>query len=538
MTAAEPELGQTFTRRQILLIFSGLMLGMLLAALDQTIVATALPTIVGEFGGLDRLSWVVTAYMLATTVTTPLYGKLGDMMGRKPVFQFAIVVFLIGSVLSGLSQDLNQLIAFRAIQGLGAGGLMALAMAIIADVVSPRERGRYQGYFGAMFALSSVVGPLLGGLFTDHLSWRWVFYINLPLGAAALVVTALTLHLPRRRVQHSIDWVGSALLVGGVTSLLMVTVWGGTQYAWASPEIIGLTIAAVVLLGVFALWERRTPEPVLPPHLFKGKVFLVACSMMLLVAMGMFGAIVFLPVFLQIVTGVSATNSGLLLTPLMFGFIVSSTVIGRLVSRTGRYKIFPIVGLAVGLLGFALMTTIGIESSQFTVSAYMVLLGLGLGSAMPVMVLAVQNASEPGELGTATSSVSFFRSLGGSLGVALFGAIMSSRLTSELLRLFPGGSLPAGLDPTELQGSPASLRELPGPVVRIVQEAFANSIQVVFIAAIPVAAIAFLLAWAMPELPLRSRPHPGLEAASEALGEVIEEDSPPRGTVPARGAAS
>jgi EmrB/QacA subfamily drug resistance transporter len=537
MTLAAPDTGQTLSRRQILLIFSGLMLGMLLAALDQTIVATALPTIVGELRGLSHLSWVVTAYLLASTVTTPIYGKLGDMVGRKPVFQFAIVVFLIGSALSGMSQSMGQLIAFRAVQGLGAGGLMALAMAIVADIVSPRERGKYQGYFGSVFALSSIIGPLLGGLFTDNLTWRWVFYINLPLGAAALVVTALTLHLPRHRVQHSVDWLGAALLMAGVTSLLLVTVWGGTEYAWGSAQILGLASAALALLVAFAFRERRAAEPILPPRLFRNRVFLVAAALMLLVAMGMFGSIVYLPVFLQIVTGVSATNSGLLLTPLMLGFIVSSAVVGRLVTATGRYKPFPIAGLAVGLTGFALLTTIGVGTSQVTVSAYMVLLGIGIGAAMPVAVLSVQNAAQAGEMGTATSAVSFFRSLGASLGVALFGAVMSARLTGELARLLPGGGLPAGIDPGALQGSPQSLRLLPGPIVGRVVEAFANSIHTVFLVAIPVAALAFLLAWVLPELPLRSKTHSGVEATSEALGEQLDEDDRRR-AIPARGAAS
>jgi EmrB/QacA subfamily drug resistance transporter len=537
MTAAQvPDTGQALSRRQILLIFSGLMLGMLLASLDQTIVATALPTIVGELKGLSHLSWVVTAYMLASTVTTPLYGKIGDIVGRKPVFQFAIVVFLIGSALSGVSQNMGQLIAFRAVQGLGAGGLMALAMAIIAEVVSPRERGRYQGYFGAVFALSSIIGPLLGGIFTDNLSWRWVFYINLPLGAAALIVTALTLRLPRHRIEHSIDWTGAALLVAGVTSLLLVTVWGGTVYAWNSPEVIGLSVAAVVILVAFALWERRTAEPILPPHLFRSRVFLVASALMAMVAIGMFGSIVYLPVFLQIVTGVSATNSGLLLTPLMLGFIVTSALVGRLVTATGRYKVFPIIGLAIGLVGFSLLSTIGVGTSRGTVSLYMVLLGVGIGASMPVMVLSVQNAADPRELGTATSAVSFFRSLGASLGVALFGAVMSSRLSAELTRLLPGGSLPPGVDATALQGSPQTLRLLPPEVVGRVVEAFANAIHVVFIAAVPVAALAFLLAWILPQLPLRSRPLGGVEAANEALGEAPKEDRAPTG-VPARGAA-
>jgi EmrB/QacA subfamily drug resistance transporter len=490
------------SRRQLLLVFAGLMSGMLLAALDQTIVATALPTIVGDLGGLDQLSWVVTAYLLAATSTTPLYGKISDLYGRKPVFQAAILVFLAGSALSGLAQTMGQLVAFRAVQGLGAGGLMALAMAIIGDVVSPRERGRYQGYLGAVFALSSVAGPLLGGFFVDHLSWRWVFYVNLPVGAAALVVTGVALDLPFQRVRHRVDYLGAALLVAGVSAVLLVSVWGGGRYPWGSAEILALAAAGAALLAAFAFQERRAAEPVLPPRLFRDRVFVVAVATLFVVGVAMFGGIVFLPLFLQVVTGASATRSGLLLLPLMLGIVVTSTVVGRIISRTGRYKAFPVAGTAVMTIGIGLLATMGAGTSRAVASAYMVVLGTGLGMVMQVLILAVQNAVERRDLGAATSAANFFRSMGGSLGVAVFGAVFSNRLAHHLPRL-----LPAGLDLDALRGSPDQIRALPPPVREAVVEAVARSLQVVFLSAVPLVATAFLLVLLLQERPLRESAH-------------------------------
>jgi EmrB/QacA subfamily drug resistance transporter len=440
----------TEANTHIRLTFAGLLLAMLLASLDQTIVATALPTIVHDLGGIDQLSWVVTAYLLAATVSMPLWGRVSDLYGRKRLFQAAIVVFLIGSALSGASQTLGELIAFRALQGLGAGGLMTLAMAIVADIIAPRERGRYQGYIQMVFVLASVAGPLLGGLFTDHVSWRWVFYVNLPIGALALAIISTRLHLPVKRERARIDVLGAALLGGGLIAILLLTTWGGRQYAWASPEIIGLAVAAVVLLLGFVAQERRTAEPILPLRLFREPVFNVVAIVLFLTTCAFFAAIVFLPLFLQRVTGATAVESGLLLLPMLLAGTISTAVIGRVVTRTGHYKAFPAVGLGLMSAGLLLLSRLDANAAYATVAAYTVVFGLGFGMVSQLLVLAIQNAVDQRDIGIATASANLFRALGGSVGAAVFGAIFASRVS-------PGaGAIADGLDTVFLAAAPVA----------------------------------------------------------------------------------
>ena len=512
------------THRQILAVLGALMLGMLLAALDQTIVATSLPTIVGDLGGLNQLSWVVTSYLLASTVSTPLYGKLGDLYGRKSLFQLAIVIFIAGSMLSGLSQNMLELISFRAIQGIGAGGLMVGAQAIIGDVVPPRERGRYQGWMGGVFALASVAGPLIGGFLTDDVSWRWIFYINVPIAAIALFVTATVLKTHTGRISHSIDWLGAFFLAAGASALILLTTWGGTEYAWASLPIVGLAVVGVVMLAGFVVVERRASEPILPFRLFRIQVFNVAGGIGFVIGFAMFGAITFLPVFLQLVDGASATNSGLNILPLMAGLLVASITSGQLISRWGRYKIFPVVGTALSATGVFLLSTLDPQTSRLVISMYMVVLGLGLGCVMQVLVIAVQNAVEQRDLGVGTSSATFLRSMGASFGVAIFGAIFSNQLASNLTKNLPASALHSGINPSSLEGNPASLAHLPPAIHTGLINAVSESLHVVFLAAVPILVIAFLLTLLLREVPLRTRAR-GIPAAHEPVGVELETDT-------------
>ncbi|MFF9058018.1 DHA2 family efflux MFS transporter permease subunit [Streptomyces sp. NPDC014882] len=488
----------------VLVSIGALLLGMLLAALDQTIVSTALPTIVSDLGGLDHLSWVVTAYLLASTAATPLWGKLGDQYGRKRLFQTAIVIFLIGSALCGTAQNMPQLIGFRALQGLGGGGLIVLSMAIVGDIVPPRERGRYQGLFGAVFGTTSVLGPLLGGLFTEHLSWRWVFYVNLPLGVVALGVIAAVLHIPRRATRHVIDYLGTFLIASVATALVLVASLGGTTWGWGSPQIIGLAVLGVVLAVAFVAVERRAAEPVLPLKLFRIRTFALSAVISFIIGFAMFGAMTYLPTFLQVVHGVSPTLSGVHMLPMVAGLLLASTASGQIVSRTGRWKVFPVTGTAVTTVGLLLLHRLDENSSTAEMSAFFFVFGLGLGLVMQVLVLIVQNAVSYQDLGVATSGATFFRSIGASFGVAVFGTIFTTRLGDKLADAFRGVALPPAVSLDALEADPRVIGDLPAALRPPVLHAYASSITDVFLYAAPVAALGFLLAWFLKEDPLRA----------------------------------
>jgi EmrB/QacA subfamily drug resistance transporter len=488
---------------RIAVVFGGLILVMLVAALDQTIVATALPTIVGDLGGLNHISWVVTAYLLAQTAVTPLYGKLGDLYGRKVVLQAGLVVFLLGSVLCGVSQTFTELILFRALQGLGGGGLMVSAQAAIGDVVPARERGRYQGIFGGVFGLASVAGPLLGGFLTSEASWRWIFYINVPIGAVAFAVLAKTLPSRKEETHRTIDFLGVALLASGLSAIVLLTTLGGNTYAWGSPEIVGLGVAGVLLLVAFAWVERRAPEPVLPLRLFSNRVFSVTSGVGLIIGFALFGSITYLPLFLQVVNGASPTGSGLQLLPLMGGLLITSIGSGQLISRTGRYKIFPILGTAVMIVGLYLLSLMDAGTSAGEASLYMFVLGLGLGLVMQVLVVAVQNAVEYSDLGVATAGATLFRSIGGCLGTALLGAVFAGQLSSHLKADLPASAAASTGALSSGSVNPAALKQLPPAIHTAYIHAFTGSLNTVFLVAASIGVLAFLLSWLIAELPLR-----------------------------------
>jgi EmrB/QacA subfamily drug resistance transporter len=501
------QLAGAMPKRELYFVLGALMLGMLLAALDSTIVSTALPTIVGDLHGANHLSWVVVAYLLSSTVSTPLWGKLGDLHGRKVYFQAAIVIFLIGSMLCGIAHSMLTLILFRALQGLGGGGLMIGSQAVIADIVPPRERGRYAGLFGAVFGAATVIGPLLGGFIVEHWSWPWIFFVNVPFGIVALLVTAAALPNAGVRVQHVIDYAGIVTLALAASALILFTSLGGTDFAWLSAKSIGLFVGGVLFTVLFVMIERRSSEPILAPHLFANRVFRSASAIGFVVGFAMFGAMTFLPLYFQDVRGTTPTNSGLRLLPMMVGLFAASIITGQLVSKGWKYRPFPIFGTAIMTVGLGLLGTISATSSLVLMGFYMFILGAGIGLVMQILVTAVQNAVNHEDVGAATAGANFFRSIGGSFGTAIFGALFANEIPRKLAKGLKGTKF-ASSKFSVSQLTPENLKKLPVGLFKVVMHALASSIQVIYLWAVPVGALAVVLSLTLPEIKLRESLHP------------------------------
>ncbi|WP_406406260.1 MDR family MFS transporter [Streptomyces sp. NBC_01643] len=511
--ADEPATAPGPRQRSVRVVMLALMITMLLAMLDNLIVGTAMPTIVGDLGGLEHLSWVVTAYTLATAASTPIWGKLGDMYGRKAIFLTSIVLFLIGSVLSGMAQDMGQLIGFRAIQGLGAGGLMVGVMAIIGDLVPPRERGKYQGLMAGVMAIAMIGGPLVGGTITDHLGWRWSFYINLPLGAVALAMVTAVLHLPNKeRTKAKVDYLGAGLLTLGITAIVLVTTWGGSEYAWDSAVIMELAAIGVVSLVGFLFVETKAAEPIIPLHIFRNRNFTLMSLVGFMSGFVMFGAVLFLPLYQQSVQGASATNSGLLLLPMLLSMMIVSLIAGRVTTSTGKYKIFPIIGSVLMVAGLFLLSQMDTDTTRFTSGVYMAVLGAGMGFLMQITMLVAQNSVELKDMGVASSATTLFRTLGSSFGVAIMGALFTGRVQDEMAAR-GGGAATA----KSAQLDAASLAKLPDPVREAYQFAVSSGTHIAFMAGASVGVIALLAAVFVKEVPLRGA---GPETKAEADGEA------------------